>query len=63
MSQNRWDKITKKFNESPDLTSEVVKSFYDMNFTEKYHEKLCGTSASAPRIDPSLIMDLRHDAV
>lgn len=63
MSQNRWDKISKKFTDDPGITSDDVKSFLQMNFTNGYHEKLCGTSASTPRIDPGLIMDLRHESV
>lgn len=63
MSQNRWDKLSKKFTEDPGITSEAVKNFLEMNFTESYHEKLCGSSASTPRVDPSLIMDMRHEAV
>lgn len=63
MSQNRWDKISKRFTDSPGITSDAVKSFLELNFTNGYHDKLCGTSAESPRLDPGLIMDLRHDAV
>lgn len=63
MSQNRWDKISKKFSEDAGITSAEVKTFLEMNFTNGYHEKLCGTSASSPRLDPGLIMDLRHESV
>lgn len=64
MSHKRWDKISKKFTDDPGITSDAVKSFLEMNFTNGYHEKLCGgSSASTPRIDPGLIMDLRHESV
>lgn len=63
MSQNRWDKISKKFTDDPGITSDAVKSFLEMNFTNGYHERLCGASASQSRIDPGLIMDLRHESV
>lgn len=63
MSQNRWDKISKKFTDDPGITSEEVKSFLEMNFTNGYHEALCGSTADTPRIDPGLIMDLRHKSV
>lgn len=63
MSQNRWDKISKKFTDSPSIRSDAVKSLLEMNFTNGFHEKLCGSSAETPRIDPGLIMNLRHDAV
>lgn len=63
MSHNRWDKISKKFTDDPGITSDTVKTFLEMNFTNGYHEKLCGASASTQRIDPSLIMELRHQSV
>lgn len=63
MSQNRWDRISKKFSDDPGVTSDEVKTFLEMNFTNGYHEKLCGTTASSPRLDPGLIMDLRHESV
>lgn len=34
-----------------------------MNFTEGFHDKLCGSSVSSPQLDPGLIMDLRHESV
>lgn len=63
MSQNRWDKISKKFSDDSGITSDTVKTFLEMNFTDGYHEKLCGSSASTPKIDPGLIMDFRHESV
>ncbi|CRK98414.1 CLUMA_CG011772, isoform A [Clunio marinus] len=63
MSNNRWSKISKKFTDNPDITSDEVKTFLEMNFTNGYHEKLCGSSTSSTRIDPGLIMDMRHESV
>lgn len=62
MSANRWDKISKKFTDSPEVTSETVKQFLEMNFTNGYHDELCGSSKNS-RVNPGLIMDLRHESV
>lgn len=55
--------MSKKFTDDPGITSDTVKQFLELNFTKDYEAELCGSSAGAPRIDPALIMDLRHDAV
>lgn len=62
MSQNRWEKISKKYEKDPGLTTESVKKFLALNFTQNIHEELCGNSKK-PTIDPGLIMDIRHDSV
>jgi hypothetical protein len=58
---NRWDKISKKYAKDPGITSKEVKKFLEMNFTGDYHEQLCGKETK--QIDPSLIMELRHETV
>lgn len=63
MSENRWNKISRKFTNSPSATSDAVKKFLELNFTSGYHGQLCGTSSSSPEINPALIMDLRHNSV
>lgn len=62
MSQNRWEKISKKYEKDPGLTTESVKKFLALNFTQNIHDELCG-SKKKPTIDPGLIMDIRHDSV
>lgn len=62
MSKNRWDKISKKYAKEPGITSQEVKKFLDMNFTEGYFEQLCGKK-EVRRLNPALIMDLRHEIV
>lgn len=62
---NRWNKISGKYsciNSSESTTSSEVKKFLNMNFTEEYNDELCGKK-SKKFIDPTLIMDLRHNAV
>lgn len=60
--RNRWDKISKKYANNPGITSEEVKKFLEMNFTDGCYEQLCGKKETK-RLDPALIMDLRHEAV
>jgi len=69
MSASRWDKISKKFTGtatsggSSELTTKTVKTFLEMNFTNGYHEQMCGSSKAQPDINPALIMNMRHEAV
>lgn len=61
MSKNRWEKLSQKYANDPGITSEEVKKFLEMNFTDGYHDELCGKSKK--KIDPALIMNLRHESV
>lgn len=62
MSQSRWEKISKKYEKNPGVTTESVKKFLALNFTENVHDELCGKKKKTP-IDPGLIMDVRHNSV
>lgn len=62
MSQSRWEKISKKYEKNPGVTTESVKKFLELNFTQNVHDELCGKKKK-PAIDPGLIMDVRHSSV
>lgn len=63
MNANRWNKISGKYSvNSQSTTSNEVKKFLNMNFTEELNDELCGKSIKKV-IDPALIMDLRHKEV
>lgn len=63
MNTNRWNKISEKYSlNSQSTTSNEVKKFLSMNFTQDLNDELCGKSIKKV-IDPALIMDLRHKEV
>lgn len=56
----RWEMIRKKHINCINVTSETVRKFLTMDFAD---EKRFFGGKSRPRLDPVIVMDMRHEMV
>lgn len=58
--ESRWEMIRKKHINCINVTSQIVRKFLSMDYVD---EKRLMSGGNRRRLDPVLVMDLRHDMV
>lgn len=62
--ETRWDRIRKKHMNSVNVTTENVKKFFGMNFINEHQLRILnGESKRRFYLNPSIVMNIRHEMV
>ena len=62
--ETKWDRIRKKHLNNVTVSSKMVKKLFNMNFVDDDQMKLLnGVGPEKNRLNPILVMDVRHEMV